>query len=168
MNDDSSLPTAEPSARSAELLAVGIGASAGGLEALKQFLAALPPGPAYALVLIQHAGEGESELLGESVARLTSLPVMMIEEATVLAPRCLYVAPPHAIVGIKGGSFRLRPPRTASERRNPVDRFFHALAEAYGTRSIGIVLSGSGSDGALGVEAVGAAGGMTMAQAPGT
>jgi two-component system CheB/CheR fusion protein len=167
MNDESSPPITEPSARSADFLVVGVGASAGALDGLKRFLAALPPAPNYSLVLIEHAAESESELLGEDLARLTPLPVLAIEEAAVLAPGRLYVAPPDAIVGVKGARFRLRPPRTASERRNPVDRFFHALAEAYGTRAVGIVLPGASSDGALGLEAVGAAGGMTMAQAPG-
>jgi two-component system CheB/CheR fusion protein len=149
-------------------LLVGIGASAGGLDALKSFLAALPDQPGYAFALVQHVGEAEGELLSEVFARLTPLPVLAIEDGLPIEPDRFYVAPPNAIVSIKAGQFRLRPPRSGTERRNPIDRFFQALAEARATRAVGIVLSGSGSDGALGLAAIGAAGGMTMAQTPGT
>jgi two-component system CheB/CheR fusion protein len=104
----------------------------------------------------------------EVFARFTGMPVLPVEDGLALEPNRLYLAPPNAIVGLKDGRFRLRPPRSPGERRNPIDRFFQTLSAVYGTEAVGIVLSGSGSDGALGLGSIGAAGGMTMAQAPDT
>jgi two-component system, chemotaxis family, CheB/CheR fusion protein len=149
-------------------LVVGIGASAGGFEALKSFLEEMPANPGFALVLVQHVGEADGALLTERIARLTRLPVQTVEDGSAVERNRLYVAPPSSIAAIKDGRFRLRPPRTPSERRNPIDRFFQALADACEARAIGIVLSGSGSDGALGLSRISSSGGMTMAQAPST
>src|SRR5919107_3935811 len=164
MNDESALQVAEPIARAADFLVIGVGIAAGRLEPLTQLLSALGPDVPIAPVVIQHVGDGEVALAPEELAGSTPLAPIAIEEGATPARGRLYLAPADAIVTIKAGRFRLRPPRTASERRNPVDRFFHGLAEAYGTRAVGILLSPSGSDGALGFEAIGAAGGMTMAE----
>jgi two-component system CheB/CheR fusion protein len=149
-----------------DFLVVGIGASAGGLEALRELLRAVPAEPGYVLVLVQHVSDSERFLMAEVFARLTAMPVVPAEEGLALEPNRFYVAPPNTILGFKNGRFRLRPPRNPGERRNPIDRFFQTLAAAYGTEAVGIVLSGSGSDGALGLGSIGASGGMTMAQAP--
>jgi two-component system CheB/CheR fusion protein len=166
--DQSGSPDPDVTHRSSDFLVVGIGASAGGVEALKAFLRPLPPEPGYALVLVQHVSDSESGLMEEVFARFTGMPVLPVEDGLALEPNRLYLAPPNAIVGLKDGRFRLRPPRSPGERRNPIDRFFQTLSAVYGTEAVGIVLSGSGSDGALGLGSIGAAGGMTMAQAPDT
>lgn len=141
MNDESALQVAEPIARAADFLVVGVGIAAGRLEPLTQLLSALGPDVPIAPVVIQHVGDGELALAPEELAGSTPLAPAAIEEGATPARGRLYLAPPDAIVTIKAGRFRLRPPRTASERRNPVDRFFHGLAEAYGTRAVGILLS---------------------------
>jgi two-component system CheB/CheR fusion protein len=159
-------PDVSPSSDTNDFLVVGIGASAGGLEALRELLRAVPAEPGYVLVLVQHVSDSERFLMAEVFARLTALPVVAVEEGLAIEPNRFYVAPPNTILGFRNGRFRLRPPRNPGERRNPIDRFFQTLAAAYGTEAVGIVLSGSGSDGALGLGSIGAAGGMTMAQAP--
>ncbi|HEX2555824.1 MAG TPA: CheR family methyltransferase [Microvirga sp.] len=161
-------PDVSPGSHASDFLVVGIGASAGGLEALREFLRPLAVEPGYALILVQHVSDSERFLMAEVFARLTGMPVVPVEEGLALEPNRFYVAPPNTLLGFKNGRFRLRPPRNPGERRNPIDRFFQTLAAAYETESVGIVLSGSGSDGALGLGSIGAAGGMTMAQAPDT
>ena len=126
--DQSGSPDPDVTHRSSDFLVVGIGASAGGVEALKAFLRPLPPEPGYALVLVQHVSDSESGLMEEVFARFTGMPVLPVEDGLALEPNRLYLAPPNAIVGLKDGRFRLRPPRspgsaatrsTASSRPSP-------------------------------------------------
>ncbi|HEY8088270.1 MAG TPA: CheR family methyltransferase [Polyangiaceae bacterium] len=145
---------------------VGIGASAGGLEALEALTRALSP-ERIALVIVQHGAPGHASMLGEILARCTRIPVLPIGHDTVLEPSTIYVAPPGRDVRIEEGRLRL----STADGRAPsraIDSFFRSLAGAGGPMAIGVVLSGSGTDGTLGLRAIKEEGGVTFAQEPST
>ncbi len=143
---------------------VGIGASAGGLTAFTQFLQALPADPGVACVLIQHLDPNFPSELPHILTSSTGLSVKNAEEGKDLEPDCVYVLPSNALLAISEGRFRLTP-RTAGHPF-AIDHFLKSLAADQGPDSIGVLLSGSGSDGAAGLAAIKAAGGITFAQDP--
>jgi two-component system CheB/CheR fusion protein len=159
---------AEPVAASFPI--VGIGASAGGLAAFKAFFSGMPvdADPMMAFVLVQHLVPDHESLLTELVQRYTRMKVFQVTEGLVLQPNCVYAAPPGCDLVILSGA--LHPLDTTSPRgqRLPIDYFFRSLAQDQGERAIGIVLSGTASDGTLGVRTIKAAGGMIMVQTPET
>jgi two-component system CheB/CheR fusion protein len=143
-------------------LVVGIGASAGGLEAFSKLLGALPLDTGMAFVLVQHLDPAHESVLPELLARTTSLPVGGIEHGTKVEANRVYVIPQNTGLAIKRGVLRLSP-RPAKHHR-PIDDFLRSLAEDMGHRAIGVILSGTASDGTLGLEAIQAEGGVTFAQ----
>jgi two-component system CheB/CheR fusion protein len=143
---------------------VGIGASAGGLEALETFFDHLPPAPGMAIVIIQHLSPKHKSIMGQILQRHTSLPVTEVADGLEVAPDTVYFNSPGREVAIFNGKLHLLEPRTDQVVRLPIDYFFRSLAEDLGERAICIVLSGTGSDGTLGVQAVKGAGGLTLAQ----
>jgi two-component system CheB/CheR fusion protein len=143
---------------------VGIGASAGGLEALETFFDHLPPAPGMAIVIIQHLSPKHKSIMGQILQRHTSLPVTEVADGLEVAPDTVYFNSPGREVAIFNGKLHLMEPRTDQVVRLPIDYFFRSLAEDLGERAICIVLSGTGSDGTLGVQAVKGAGGLTLAQ----
>jgi two-component system, chemotaxis family, CheB/CheR fusion protein len=145
---------------------VGVGASAGGLEAFKQFLKHLPVDTGLAFVLITHLDPKHESILPELLARATQLPVSEVEDGTPVAPDHVYVMPRNASLAIEGGALRLRPREEGRGLRHPIDAFLQTLAEDQGTHAIGVILSGTATDGTLGLEAVKAEGGITFAQEP--
>jgi two-component system CheB/CheR fusion protein len=149
-------------------LVVGIGASAGGLQALRALLAGLPASTGMSFVLIQHASADQDELLVEALRPLSAMPVALVRDGDPVARDRLHVAPPGSLVKVRQGRFVVRPVRGNLERRTAIDRFFRSLAEDVESCAVGVVLSGSGTDGALGLESIGAAGGLAMAQEPET
>ncbi|HVM51452.1 MAG TPA: chemotaxis protein CheB [Candidatus Acidoferrum sp.] len=142
---------------------VGIGASAGGLEAVTQLLKALPPRTGLALVLVQHLDPTHESALTVILARATSMPVSEARHNMRLAPNNVYVIPPNKLMRISEGRLKLSP-REDTDAVLAVDNFFRTLAECEGNRAIGVVLSGNGSDGTQGCLAIKAAGGITFAQ----
>ena len=143
---------------------VGIGASAGGLEAFTQLLGSLPADTGMAVVLVQHLDPNHDSMLSDILGRATSMSVETATDGVAVAPNQVYVIPPNTILTLEGGQLRLRP-RDASQRlHKPIDTFFESLARDRGHNSIGVVLSGGDSDGTLGLEAIKAAGGITFAQ----
>ncbi len=148
---------------------VGIGASAGGLEAFTQLLGYLPEKTGFAYVLIQHLDPTHKSFLSESLAKATSMPVEQVQPGQRVEPDHVYVIPPDADVSISGGHLVLVPRGPAKLQLHlPVDSFFAALAAELGNRAIGVVLSGTASDGTEGLKAIQAAGGITFAQEPET
>jgi two-component system CheB/CheR fusion protein len=145
---------------------VGVGASAGGLEAFKQFLKRLPVDTGMAFVLVTHLDPKHESILPELLARATQLPVSEVEDGTPVAPDHVYVMPRSASLAIEGGALRLRPREEGRVPRHPIDGFLQTLAEDQGARAIGVILSGTATDGTLGLEAVKAEGGITFAQEP--
>lgn len=146
------------------LSVVGIGASAGGLEACTQVLAHLPVDTGMTFVLVQHLDPRHESMLSTLLGRRSKIPVVEIVDGVEMGPDRMYVIPPNASVTIDDGHLRLKPRAAGAGVRTPIDGFFQSLARTYGSAGIGIVLSGTGSDGALGLQAIKAAGGITFAQ----
>jgi two-component system CheB/CheR fusion protein len=146
---------------------VGVGASAGGLEAFTELLSHLPDDTGMAFVLIQHLDPKHESHLTELLAKTSKMPVSEISGETRVRANHIYVIPPRCNLGISDGVLHT-PPRPASGRNMPIDSFFRALAADRGSQALGVVLSGTASDGTLGLQAIQAAGGITFAQEIGT
>jgi two-component system CheB/CheR fusion protein len=148
------------------LLVVGIGASAGGLEALERFLQRVPPDSGLAYVIVQHLSPEHESSLPEILARATNLPVVTVTDGQRIERDHVYVIPPGVSLTVEANVLRLVPfdPKGV---RLLVNAFLTSLAEDQGENAVGIVLSGTGSDGALGISAVKRHGGRTFAQLPG-
>lgn len=142
---------------------VGIGASAGGLEAFTQLLGHLPTTMGMALVFVQHLAPKHESALTELLGRATRIPVSEVKDGMAVEPNRIYVIPPNANMAIQRGRLRLTP-RTPAQHHLPIDYFLRSLAEELGNRAIGVILSGTASDGALGLKAIKAEGGVTFAQ----
>jgi two-component system, chemotaxis family, CheB/CheR fusion protein len=148
------------------LLVVGIGASAGGLEALERFLRRVPPDSGLAYVIVQHLSPEHESSLGDILSRATQLPVVTVADRTRIERDHVYVIPPGAALVVEDGALRLVPFDSKGVRLL-VNVFLTSLAEDQRENAVGVVLSGTGSDGALGVAAVKRHGGRTFAQLPG-
>ena len=147
---------------------VGIGASAGGLGAFEQFFRAMPadPGVDMAFVLVQHLAPDHPSILTDLIARFTSMPVFEVQDGVTVQPNCVYVIPPNRDLAFLNGTLQLLDPMAPRGQRLAIDYFFRSLAQDLHGRAIGIVLSGTGSDGSLGVRAIKGEGGMVMVQTP--
>jgi two-component system CheB/CheR fusion protein len=133
---------------------VGIGASAGGLEALEQFLGNVPPGSGMAYVVIQHLDPTHKGVMVELLQRAAAIPVVEVKDRQKVEPNCVYVIPPNKDMSILHGVLHLLPQSAPRGLNLPIDFFFRSLAEDQQERSIGVVLSGMGSDGTLGLRAI--------------
>ncbi|HEV8712904.1 MAG TPA: chemotaxis protein CheB [Candidatus Binatia bacterium] len=159
--------TREQSLPQSRGLIVGLGASAGGLEAFEQFFAQMPPDSGLAFVLVQHLAPDHASLLPELLAKHTRMPVQQVQEETPVAPNHVYVIPPDASLTIDRGVLHVvSPPVEPRGRRTLIDSFFRSLAEDQGEYAVCILFSGTGTDGTLGLNAVKEYGGMAMAQTP--
>jgi two-component system, chemotaxis family, CheB/CheR fusion protein len=145
---------------------VGVGASAGGLDAFKQLLTALPADTHLAFVLIQHLDPTHESLTVELLARHTEMPVLQVTDAVPIEPNHVYVIPPNKYLTISGRALHLTEPLERRGVRMPIDFFFRSLADDQQERAIGVILTGSGTDGALGVREIKANGGMVIVQTP--
>lgn len=143
---------------------VGIGASAGGLEALRVFFSVMPVDSGMAFVVIQHLAPDYKSLMVELLARLTTMPIVRAESDLRIAANHVYLIPPRFNLTIVDGRLQLSPPPGGKTLNLPIDIFFRSLAADYAERAIAIVLSGTGSDGARGIRAIKEAGGMVMVQ----
>ena len=147
---------------------VGIGASAGGLAAFEAFFSGLPADsdPGMAFVLVQHLAPDHKSLLTDLIRRYTRMQVFEVEDGMAVLPNHVYIIPPGQDMALLNGTLHLLEPASPRGQCLPIDFFFRSLAQDQHERAIGIVLSGTGSDGALGVRAIKAEGGMAMAQTP--
>ncbi|HME97851.1 MAG TPA: chemotaxis protein CheB, partial [Methylomirabilota bacterium] len=161
---ESFVEDASPRPPSAPFPTVGIGASAGGLDAFTEILRALPPDTGMAFVVIQHLDPTHASMLPEILGRATSMPVTEVADQMVVKPNHVYVIPPGVTMAITRGTLQLTPRREVKGQHRPIDHFLRALAEDQGHRAIGVILSGSATDGTLGLEAIKAEGGITFAQ----
>jgi two-component system CheB/CheR fusion protein len=159
-------PVETPVARSFPI--VGIGASAGGLAAIEGFLSAIPAETekGFAFVIIQHLSPDHKSILTELVRRYTRMKVFEVEDGMEVMPGCAYIIPPNRDMALLGGKLQLLEATVARGIRHPIDFFFRSLAADQHERAICIILSGTGSDGTLGVRAIKGEGGMAMAQTP--
>jgi two-component system, chemotaxis family, CheB/CheR fusion protein len=154
-----------PSPESQSCLVAGFGASAGGLEAFTDVLHRLPNDTGLSLVFIQHLDPKHSSVLTELLARATRMPVVQVAGGMPIKPNHVYVIPPNTNISVSGGSLRVQP-RPPGRPHMPVDHFLRSLAQEQGNKAIGVVLSGTASDGTLGLKAIKAEGGITFAQSP--
>jgi two-component system CheB/CheR fusion protein len=155
---------------------VGIGASAGGLAAFEAFFSGMPAdtgglgkftaGPGMAFVLVQHLAPDHESILAELIRRYTRMQVFEVEDGMVVRPNCAYIIPPNCDMAFLNGALQLMEPASPRGQRLPIDFFFRSLAQDQHEHAIGIVLSGTGSDGTLGVRAIKGEGGMVMVQIP--
>ena len=146
-------------------LIVGIGASAGGLEAFRAFFSQMPADDDFAFVLIQHLSPEHVSALADIVGRSTSMVVTDAVDGQRVLAKHVYVIPPDATLTIADGRLRVSTPAPPRPQRWPINTFFTSLAEDQGDCAVCIVLSGTGSDGARGLRAVKEHGGLTLAQA---
>src|SRR5580704_15652458 len=145
---------------------VGLGASAGGLDAFRRLLAALPAGTSMAFILIQHVDPTHASMMVDLLAGHTPMKVQQAADGMPLEREHVYLIPPGAYLSIQGGALRLSKPRERHGARLPFDFFLRSLAEELGHRAICVVLSGTGGDGSLGLKAVKEKGGLVIAQDP--
>jgi two-component system CheB/CheR fusion protein len=145
-----------------------MGASAGGLEAFTRFFGIMPADSGMAFVVIQHLDPTHASLTAELLGKHTNMPVRQVAGDTAIERDHVYVIPPNRDLGIRQGILRLTPPPARRAARMPIDFFFRTLAEDRQERAIGIVLSGSGSDGTLGLKEIKTVGGMALVQDPAT
>jgi two-component system, chemotaxis family, CheB/CheR fusion protein len=143
---------------------VGIGASAGGLGALEGLLPAIPPDSGLAFVVVQHLSPDYDSALASLLERRAPIPVALIRDNTVVEANRIYVIPPNTSLTIVDDSLHLTAPTEQRGLRTPIDGFFLSLAEARGDKAAGVILSGAGSDGTLGLRAIKEHGGLTIAQ----
>ena len=149
---------------------VGIGASAGGLAAFEAFFSNMPADtePGMAFVLVQHLAPDHKSILTEIIQRYTRMQVFEVADGMVVQPNCAYIIPPNRDMAFLNGSLQLLEPAEPRGQRLPIDFFFRSLARDQHERAICVVLSGTGSDGTLGLRAIKGEGGMAMAQSPET
>ena len=145
---------------------VGIGASAGGLEALEELFDHMPTNTGMAFVVLTHQRRGHTSLLPELLMRETQMPVVQVTDGMRLQPNRFHVSPPGEHLSLHDGAFHLVPLKPSEAARLPIDHFFRSLAGDQQERAIGIVLSGTGSDGTIGLKTIKAASGMAMVQTP--
>jgi two-component system CheB/CheR fusion protein len=149
---------------SAAFAVVGVGASAGGLDAFTRMLKALPVDTGMAFVLVQHLSPDRPSMLADILSRATTMPVTEVRDRSAVEPNHVYVIPSDRDVAIVGGNLQLVPRDKARGPHHPIDRFFRSLADDQAHRGIGVILSGNATDGTLGLREIKAAGGITFAQ----
>jgi PAS domain S-box-containing protein len=149
--------------KSTSPLIVGVGASAGGLEPFQEFLAELGDSPGIAIVFVQHLDPTSKSLLAELLSKTTKLAVVELSGRKKVKPNTLYICPPQQKLQLKNGFLSIVEP-TDDRQSHAIDHFFYSIAEDQGEHGIGIIFSGAGSDGTLGLKAISDSGGLTFAQ----
>jgi two-component system CheB/CheR fusion protein len=147
---------------------VGIGASAGGLEAIEQFLTNVPENSGMAYIVVQHLDPTHKGMLPELLQRISKMQVSQVKDCMIVRPNCVYVIPPNKTMSILKGVLHLHKPVEARGQRLPIDFFLYSLAEDRKELGVGLILSGMGSDGSLGIRAIKEKNGITMVQDPGS
>ncbi|MBX9603724.1 MAG: PAS domain S-box protein [Bryobacteraceae bacterium] len=142
----------------------GVGASAGGLEAISDLLKGLPPEPNLAIVVVQHLEPHRESHLAEILAQSSQMPVEQVMDGTRVERNRVYVIPPNTAIAVREGVLHLSPRDQNASPHHPIDAFFRSLAQDQGERAVAVVLSGTASDGSEGLRAVKAAGGITFSQ----
>lgn len=167
MNESNSSGEAAAGRSGRPLTIVAIGASAGGLEPLKEFFRAMPANPQLAFVVVTHLPADHVSHLAELLDRSGALRATQALDGQAIVGGHVYVMPPGTLMGIRNGTIRLEPKRDHPAPPKPIDHFMTTLADDAGERCVGIVMSGTDHDGTAGLKAIRAAGGLTLVQAPG-
>lgn len=158
--------TKSATTREDKFLIVGMGASAGGLEAFKEFFVNMPKDPGMAFVLVQHLDPTHKSLMVDLLKKHTDMVVSEVKDRTVVKPNQVYVIPPNKDMAIFNGSLRLMDPIAARGFRKPIDFFFRSLAQDQTDRAVGIILSGTGTEGTLSLKDIKGHGGLSIVQEP--
>ena len=143
---------------------VALGASAGGLEALSQLFDKMPSDTGMAFIVVQHLDPRHRSILAELLAKGTQMTVVEVTEGVKVEPNCIYVIPPNKAMQIESGLLKLTPRELGETGHRPIDTFLYSLATQQKNRAIGVILSGTASDGTLGLKAIKEEGGITFAQ----
>ena len=143
---------------------VGIGASAGGIEALRGFFQHVPDPDGLAFVIVLHLSPDRNSMLAEVLGHWTTMPVQQATDGVEVGAGQVFVIPPNMLMTIQGGRLHVRAPTAPVRENKPIDIFFTSLAADQGRSAVGVVLSGTGNDGALGLKAIKQAGGVSIAQ----
>ena len=143
---------------------VGIGASAGGLDAFKKLLSAIPEDSGMAYILVQHLDPAHESILADLLQRVTKIPVQEITNNVKVAPNHIYIIPSNKLLTANDGVLQLSARLPKTQKNLPIDVLFYSLAEVHQDHAIGVVLSGTATDGTLGLKAIKARGGVTFAQ----
>ena len=151
---------------SKELVVVGIGSSAGGLEALQIMLANLPEIENCSFIIAQHLSPTHKSMMVELLSRITNIPVIEIQNGMIIKPKTIYMTPENTDIAVNNGRIYLKSIEQAFSPKPSVNYFFSTLAADFKERAIGVILSGTGSDGAYGIRSIKAEGGITLAQSP--
>ncbi len=167
-NTNSKKVPAEPPTGKSNFPIVGIGASAGGLEALELFLSNVPKESGMAFVIVQHLDPTHKGILVELLQRTTPMTVIQVKDRLTVKPNTVYVIPPNKDMSLLHGVLHLLEPIAPHGLRLPIDNFFHSLADDKQEQSIGVILSGMGSDGTLGIRAIKEKAGVVFVQEPAT
>ena len=146
------------------LYIVGVGASAGGLEALESFFEHMPPDSGMAFVVVQHLSPDFKSHMDELLSRRTAILIHHVDDGMVVQPNAIYLIPPKKEMIISGGRLSLKDKDFSTGMNLPIDIFFRSLAQDLGQRAVGIILSGTGSDGSRGIRAIHEAGGWVIVQ----
>ena len=147
-------------------LVIGLGASAGGIQALKQFFAAVPANSGMAYVVILHLSPDHDSQLAEVLQNEASIPVTQVTEQVRVQPNHVYVIPPNKNLAMKDGHLEISNMTSTAMRRAPVDIFFRTLAESHRERAVSVVLSGTGGNGSMGIKRIKERGGLCIVQDP--
>jgi two-component system CheB/CheR fusion protein len=145
---------------------VGVGASAGGLDAFKRLIKALPENPGIALILVQHLEPTHDSMLTDLLQKVSRIPIQQITDNVVVEPNHIYIIPPNRTLTAFDGRLQLSPRPPKDMKHMPIDVFFNSLAEVHQEQAIGVVLSGSAADGTHGLRQIKDHGGLTFAQDP--
>jgi len=151
-----------------DLVVVGIGSSAGGLEALQIMLSNLPEIANCSYIIAQHLSPTHKSMMVELLSRVTDIPVMEIKNGIIIKPKTIYMTPQNTDIAVSNGRIYLKSVEQAFSPKPSVNYFFSSLANDFKERAIGVILSGTGSDGAYGIRSIKAEGGITLAQSPGS
>ncbi len=154
--------------KSKELIVVGIGSSAGGLEALQIVLAKIYSVENCAFIIAQHLSPTHKSMMTDLLSRITEIPVVEIKSGIKIKKNTIYMTPENSDVYVAAGKIFLTNIEQTYGPKPSINYFFNSLAEAFGSKAMGIILSGTGSDGAFGIRAIKANGGITIAQSPAT
>jgi two-component system, chemotaxis family, CheB/CheR fusion protein len=149
-----------------EFLIVGLGASAGGIQAFREFFQHVPPKSGIAYVVILHLSPDHDSRLAQVLQTTTQMPVTQVTEKVAVVPDHVYVVPPNQHLTMQDGSIIVSPNTQIEDRRAPVDIFFRTLAEEHGSRAIAIILSGTGANGSMGIKRIKEKGGAAFVQNP--
>jgi two-component system CheB/CheR fusion protein len=161
-------PETQTSESASPVLIVGIGSSAGGLEAISELTRALPTGSSMAYLVAQHLSPSHSSMLVDLIKRESSITVANAEDGLTPQPNCVYITPPNRDIELRDGRICLSEARSGPMPKPDINRLFHSLAKDCGSQCLGVILSGTGTDGASGMIEIRSAGGITIAQDPKT